>query len=298
MTRAFYLTGIGLFLFISNSFSQINLLRQKIENITAAKKANVGVAVYGIETNDTMSFNGAGHFPMQSVFKFHIALAVLNQVDKGKLSLDQKIFIKKSELAAGTWSPLQKEYPQGNVTLSLRKIILYTVSQSDNNGCDILLRILLGGTKVVNDYMHHIGIKDVSIKVSEKEMRKAWDVQFSNWTTPICATKLLLKFYEGKILSQKSDDFLMRIMKETSTGGKRIKGLLPHGTIVAHKTGTSDTNAEGITAAVNDIGIVTLPGGKHFAISVFVLDSKENEEENEKIIADISKAAWDYFLTK
>ena len=200
-------------------------------------------------------------------------------------------------MPGGTWSPLQKEYPGGNVTLLLRKILLYTVSQSDNNGCDILLRIL-GGPKIVNDYIHSIGIKEVSIKASEKEMHKAWGVQFSNWTTPICATKLLLKFYEGKILSQKSDDFLMQIMKETSTGGKRIKGLLPPGTIVAHKTGTSDTNAEGITAAVNDIGIVTLPDGKHFAISVFVSDSKENEEENEKIIADISKAAWDYFLTR
>lgn len=297
MTRAFYLTGIAFFLFISNSFSQINLLRQEIENITTAKKAHIGVAVYGIETNDTLSFNGEEHFPMQSVFKFHIALAVLHQVDQGKLSLDQKIFIKKSELPAGTWSPLQKEYPEGNVTLPLRKILLYTVSQSDNNGCDILLRIL-GGPKVVNDYIHSIGIKDVSIKASEKEMHKAWNVQFSNWTTPISATKLLLKFYEGKILSQKSDDFLMQIMKETSTARKRIKGLLPPGTIVAHKTGTSDTNAEGITAAVNDIGIVTLPGGKHFAISIFVSNSKENEEENEKIIADVSKAAWDYFLTR
>lgn len=297
MTRAFYLTGIGFFLFISNSFSQINLLRQEIENITTAKKAHIGVAVYGIETNDTLSFNGEEHFPMQSVFKFHIALAVLHQVDQGKLSLDQKIFIKKSELPAGTWSPLQKEYPEGNVTLSLRKILLYTVSQSDNNGCDILLRIL-GGPKFVNDYIHSIGIKDVSIKASEKEMHKAWNVQFSNWTTPICATKLLLKFYEGKILSQKSEDFLMQIMKGTSTGGKRIRGLLPPGTIVAHKTGTSDTNVEGITAAINDIGIVTLPGGKHFAISIFVSNSKENEEENEKIIANISKAAWDYFLTR
>ena len=75
----------------------------------------------------------------------------------------------------------------------------------------------------------------------------------------------------------------------------RIKGQLPEGTIVAHKTGSSDTNEEGIIGAANDIGIVTLPNGRHFAISVFVTNSKENDETNEKIISDIAKAAWDYF---
>jgi beta-lactamase class A len=65
--------------------------------------------------------------------------------------------------------------------------------------------------------------------------------------------------------------------------------------VVAHKTGTSDTNQQGITAAVNDIGIVTLPDGKHFAISVFVVNSAENMEVNEKIISDIGKYVWDYY---
>ena len=84
-------------------------------------------------------------------------------------------------------------------------------------------------------------------------------------------------------------------MKETSTGTNRIKGQLPENTVVAHKTGTSGTNKEGLTAAVNDIGIVFLPDGQHFYISVFVTNSTENADTNEKIIADISKAAWDYF---
>ena len=87
-------------------------------------------------------------------------------------------------------------------------------------------------------------------------------------------------------------------MKETETGKDRIKGLLPKGTIVAHKTGWSGTNKEGITAAVNDIGIVFLPQGQPIIISVFVANSREDAIANEKIIADIAKAAWDYFITK
>ena len=87
-------------------------------------------------------------------------------------------------------------------------------------------------------------------------------------------------------------------MKETETGQNRLKGLLPKGTMVAHKTGSSGVNKEGLTAAVNDIGIVFLPNGQQYFISVFVTKSTENTETNEKIIADISKIIWDYYTKK
>jgi beta-lactamase class A len=73
---------------------------------------------------------------------------------------------------------------------------------------------------------------------------------------------------------------------------------LPEGTVVAHKTGSSDTNDEGMTYAVNDIGIVVLPDGRKYSIAVFVTNSYEKNEDSEKIIADISKAAYDYFFDK
>ncbi len=93
-----------------------------------------------------------------------------------------------------------------------------------------------------------------------------------------------------------SFDFLWKAMIETTTGSKRLKGLLPLGTVVAHKTGYSGVNKQGITAATNDVGIVTLPSGQHFAIAVFVYLSSETHETNEKIIAEIAKMAWDYFV--
>jgi beta-lactamase class A len=283
-------------LFSSNkTVAQTDLLRQKIQSILSTKNATVGVSIDGLETKDTLSLNNDKHFPMQSVFKFHIALAVLNEVDKGKFSLAQKIYIRKTDLVVkDMWSPIRDKYPNGNVYLSLAEILKYTISQSDNSGCDLLLR-LIGGPKTVNDYIHKTGVKDVQIKATEEEAYKAWNVQFSNWTTPVAATQLLKTFYERKILSKKSYDFLWKMLLETSTGPDRIKGQLPPGTLVAHKTGSSGTNEQGITAATNDIGIITLPNGKHFIISVFVTNSKENSDTNEKIIADISKAAWDYF---
>jgi len=294
MTKKFI--SIVLFFFLSfAAFAQTDLLRQQIEQILISKKATVGVAVFGFEKGDTLSVNNQVHYPLQSVFKFHIALTVLDKVDRRELSLNQRILIKKSDLLPNTWSPIRDDYPNGNVQLTLAKIIEYTIAQSDNNGCDILLR-LIGGPETVNDYIHKIGVNDFSIKVNEEEMHKEWNVQFLNWTTPMSTIEVLRKFYTGNILSKESYDFLWKTMVETKTGEKRIKGKLPAGTIVAHKTGTSDTNEEGITAAINDIGIITLPTGEHVAISVLVSNSKENQEVNEEIIADVSKAVWDWFL--
>ena len=106
--------------------AQSNELRRNIAQILDSKNAVVGVSVCGIENNDTLSINGDDHFPMQSVFKFHIALAILHEVDKGKFSLDQKIFIKKSDLLPDTWSPIRGKYPNGNVALSLSELLQYT----------------------------------------------------------------------------------------------------------------------------------------------------------------------------
>ena len=297
MKRTFFITCVLFNCFALTTSGQTDSLRQKIKQILSPAKADIGVAIYGFENEDSLSFNGNTHFPMQSVFKFHIALAVLNKTDKEELSLDQKIFIKKSDLVTRTWSPLQKKYPDGNVSLPLREIISYMVSQSDNNACDILLR-LLGGTLEVDKYFHDIAINDVSIQASEEEMHKEWNIQFKNWTTPLSGIHLLRKFYDREILSEKTFNFLWGLMSETSTGKSRIKGELPAGALVADKTGTSDTNESGVTAAVNDIGIVTMPNGKHFAICVFVSNSREDNNTNEKIIADIARAAWDYFTLK
>ncbi len=169
---------------------------------------------------------------------------------------------------------------------------------SDNVGCDLLLK-LMGGPKVVEDFFHTNGIEDISIKINEETMQANWCLQFQNWTTPKAASKTLVKFYckNRKLLSKPSYDFFWKVMRETETGKNRIRSLLPKKTIVAHKTGTSGTNKEGLTAAVNDIGIVFLPNRKHFFISVLVSNSKENAEMNDKIIAEISKAAWDYFTS-
>lgn len=279
----------------SSAIAQKDSPRTLIEQISEKAKGDVGVYIANLENNDTISFNGNSHFPMQSVYKLPLALAVLDRVDKGVLSLDQKIFVKKSDLLPNTWSPLREKYPEGNVDIKVAELLTYTVSVSDNNGCDILFK-LLGGPKIVNEYIQSLGIEDISIVATEEEMHKVWKVQFTNWCTPIAMGNLLNKFYKGEILSHNSTKFLKQIMEETSTGSKRIKGLLPEETIVAHKTSSSGSNEEGVIGTVNDVGIVTLPSGNHFAIVVFISNSKAEESMCENIIAEITKVVWDYYV--
>jgi beta-lactamase class A/beta-lactamase class A VEB len=299
MTKYYYLT-ILFFLFIVfyTNAQTTNLINNKIIRIVAEKNAIVGVSIIGNNGKESFSLNAERHYPMQSVFKFHIALVVLSQIDKGIFSLEQKIEILKKDLLPGLYSPIREDYPDGAI-LPISKILEYTVSSSDNVGCEVLLK-LIGGPKVVEAYFIKNNIKDVSIKVNEEEQQANWNLQFQNWTTPKAANETLAKFYynKKKLLSKKTYDFIWKIMRETTTGENRLKGQLPVGTIVAHKTGSSGANKDGLTAAVNDIGIVFLPNGSCFFISVFVTNSKENADTNEKIIADIAKVAWDYFTLK
>lgn len=285
------------FLIFTLGFAQTSTLKKEINQIIKGKNATVGVAVLDFENNKSISINGSKHLPMLSVFKFHIALAVLDQVDQGKLSLDQNILIKKSELLLNTWSPIREKYPEGNIEMPLSELIKYTVAQSDNNGCDILLR-LIGGTETVQKFINSRGIKNFQIKADEEKMHQGYEFMYWNWTTTNASNTLLKKFYDGKVVSKNSTDFLMKTMLETNTGANKIVAQLPKGTWVAHKTGSSGKDEKGLTVAENDMGIITLSNGKHYALSVFVSDSMESEATNTKMVADISKIVFDYFSKK
>ncbi|MGB4901338.1 MAG: class A beta-lactamase, subclass A2 [Saprospiraceae bacterium] len=277
------------------SLGQDDLLLNQLVLICQDKKATIGFAIQALEQEGTITYNDHIHYPMQSVYKFHLALAVLNQVDRGKWDIDQKIWISKKDLLPDTWSPLRDKYPNGELYLSLREILSYTVAQSDNNGCDILFR-LIGGPAKVNKYIHSLGIKDIAIKATEEQMHKKYKAQFANWTTPTAAIEALKIFDNKLILSPTTKNFLWNTMVKTTTGPNKLKGLLPHDAIVGHKTGYSGTNDQGITAASNDIGIMVLPNGKKISLAVFVTQSSENEATNDRIMAEVAEAVWNHFV--
>lgn len=288
------LLSLLLSFFLIPAFAQIGPLQAQIEQLTKGKKATVGVGIHDFASGQTLTINGDKHLPMQSVYKFHIALAVLREVDKGRFTLTQKLPIKKSDLLPNTHSPMRDAYPNGGVALPLADIIRYMVADSDNNACDYLLR-LLGGPARVDAAIHQLGIRDVAIRTTEEVQQADWAVQYTNWTTQAAMLDLLRLFYQRKILAPSSHDFLWDVMAKATTGQNRLKKGVPAGTLVAHKTGTSGVNTDGLRGAINDAGFIQLPGGKHIAISVFVVNSTESTEVNERIIADVATLAYAFF---
>ncbi|HEY9770605.1 MAG TPA: class A beta-lactamase, subclass A2 [Coleofasciculaceae cyanobacterium] len=263
-------------------------LRQRIEQITRTAQGRVGVTAMVLETGQSVTLNGEQRFPMQSVYKLPIAMAVLAQVDRGKLKLDQRVRVERSDVVQ--FSVALDQNSQGK-EFSLAELLKYMVSDSDNTACDMLLR-LIGGPKIVTQYVQSLGVNDIVVANTEKELAQDKAVQYRNYATSDTTVVLLRSFHKGQGLSESSQTLLLQLMMETSTGLKRIKGMLPTGTPVAHKTGTSST-VDGVTAATNDVGLVTLPNGHHFAIAIFVSDAKADIATREAAIAKISRAVWD-----
>jgi beta-lactamase class A len=281
------------FCLFQHAGAQQNKLKTTVAEIAADTRGKIGVYARVLEGNQTFEFNNDQHFVMQSVFKFPIAVMLLSEVDKGKLKLDQQLFIPKSKIKK-TISKLYEKYPEGNVSVPLREILEDMVLYSDNNACDVLLQ-LLKGPKALTGFLHGIGITDINVDFDEWGMQKKWNNQYQNWCTPQAQVTLLSLVFEQKILKSQTNTLLRSLMRETYVAPMRIRGLLPKGTLVEHRTGTSSINDSGLSPATNDVGTITLANGKHLAIAIFLMDSYENSEKRDLVIAKIAKAAFDEF---
>jgi beta-lactamase class A len=269
------------------------LLADKVKTIADTANGIVGFATLGLDFVDSSTVNGTKLLPMQSVYKFPLAIYVLKLVEDGKLTLQQSVHAGKKELHKNTWSPLVDEHPNRDINITVGDLLRYAVSKSDNNACDILFS-LVGGPAPVHAYMQHAGVTGINIVATEAEMHKKWKAQYSNYAQPSAMAQLLRKFYEGQLLSKEHTNYLMQLMINSENSPNRIKGLLPQSAIVAHKTGTGGSKKD-ITSATNDVAIITLPNGKHYALVVFLSDYKGGVPRGEHIIATISKAVWDHY---
>lgn len=267
-------------------------LRDSVTQIASLAKGRVGVSAMILETGETVAaLNPRDHFPMQSVYKLPISMAVMKQVDGGRLKLEQKVAVAKIDFVrAGQHSPIRDGNPNG-AEIAVSELIGFAIVESDGTASDVLMK-LAGGPPEVQAYLNDLSVNDLIVLNTEKEIGQDWQVQYRNFSTPDAAVALLRALHEKRGLSESSQALILKYLVESTPGAKRLKGLLPAGTIVAHKTGTSGSE-KGITAATNDIGIITLPNGKHLAIAVFVSDSPADETTREGVIAKIAKLVFD-----
>jgi len=102
--------------------------------------------------------------------------------------------------------------------------------------------------------------------------------------------RLLAKIARGEALGPERTAQLLDIMLRCETGAARLKGLLPPAVPVRHKTGSL-----GIGVA-NDVGIIDLPeGAGRLVVAVFVKAAVGDVAAQERAIAQIARAAYDYF---
>lgn len=288
-------------------------LEAQIAKIAEAAKGKVGVAAVMLETGDAALLND-DRFPMQSVYKLPISMAIHDQVRVGKLELDEKIGVTKEDFVrVGMRSPLRDANPNGG-EFTIRELSRLSIVESDGTASDVLMRVA-GGAQPIQDYLTQIGIDGVRVVNTEKEIGRDWQTQYVNDATPTQAAEMLRWLgaaawdanagNDARAVSTGSESdranantdalteyqLLLKFMADSNPGAKRLKGELPPGTYVAHKTGTSGTQ-NNITAATNDIGIIRLPNGKRVAIAIFVSDSPADEKTREAVIAKIAKAVW------
>lgn len=297
-------------------------LKKALHDLAAAHPGRVGIGVRDLATGATTLVGGGRRFPMQSVFKFPIGIAVLDAVDRGALTLDQTVELTPADMSVA-WSPLRDRLAGQPGEATVRELLELMVARSDNTACDVLLG-LIGGPRTVTALLRAKGIEGVRVDRVERELQTGvyglpWRAELVDWdsfkaaahaldpaarrasmlaylddprdtSTPEGMLDLLAAFHAGRMLSEAGTAELRRIMLSTTTGAKRLKAGVPQGWQVAHKTGSGWT-VDGLSPANNDVGLLIAPDGRTLAIAVLIAGSTAPMEEQEALIAAAARAA-------
>ena len=267
-------------------------LEVQLREIVSEVEGTIGVGAVLLETGDAAYLERHGQFPMMSVYKLPIAMKALQLVDQGRYKLEQEVIITPEDFVRpGFHSPIRNVNPGGTV-MPMNEIFRYSISESDGTANDVLLDAA-GGPPKVQEYLNSISVGDEMIVAdSEKSISKDWETQYRNWASPDASIRLLRAIQERRAgLSERTTTFLLWLMTESETGRRRLKKGLPKEASLAHKTGTGGTK-DGVTGATNDIGIITLPNGKHIAIAVYVKDSRADMWSRENVMSKIAEAVY------
>lgn len=269
-------------------------LEQRLKTITDGAHGRVSLALIHIESGTTISINGNAQLPLYSVFKLPLAIAVLKDVEENRLRLNQKVHVIPAEIVPG--APANTALWEKPIDVTIEQLIDYAIARSDNTSSDKLVQ-LAGGALKVTERMRSLGFQNLDIHTTSGEYVKTR--QNPNTGSADDLAKLLVQLHQGKILQPAQQNLLIGFMQRANTGLKRLRGDLPPGTVVADKTGSGEPDATTRTAkTTNDVGIITLPSGRgHLAIAVLVSGSKLSDAAQEKLIADVGRAAYDAYST-
>lgn len=199
---------------------------RRLDEAISRHRARVGVAVRtpGGETivrEDSL-------LPMLSVFKFPVALAVLDKAAKEGIPLGQPLAVGPEWLDPDTWSPLRDSLPGTGGIVALADLLRYSVSRSDNIACDRLLEFT-GGPSAVQAYVRSLGIDGIRIRASERTMHLAIENQRLNAARPSALCELFERFVEGALLPPDHQALLRHLLETAATVPTNCERVFPQG---------------------------------------------------------------------
>lgn len=163
---------------------------EEITDIINGKPAKVGVA--WIVDGKEHSVNNADCYPLMSVFKLHGAIAALRQMERRGTPTDTLVRINASQVTRNTYTPMLERYPESGFTIRFDSLLQYSVAESDNNACDIIIS-MAGGMEGVNAEMRAIGLADYSLSETEISMQADPMRSYDNCSTPLSVAILFKK---------------------------------------------------------------------------------------------------------
>lgn len=299
-------------------------LRSALTALTVAEgSGRLGVAVRDLEDGSTVLVDAARPYPMQSVYKLPIAVALLDRVDRGRIALTKVVHLTRENRSPG-WSPLAREIGPDGLDRTIGQLLEAMMISSDNTACDALLDEL-GGPTVVQAVMSLKSLYEIRIDRPEKQIYAnalglgAWRGKLyeervreaaiaalpperrqlalnaylrdpRDTTTPRGMMDLLAKLAAGELLSADSTERLLQLMTVSATGLTKFKAGLPDDWTLAHKSGASGETF-GIAAADNDVGIATGPDGRRLVIVALLSGSRLKSDARERMLAEVARAA-------
>lgn len=301
-------------------------LQAEVTRLAARAGGTMGVGILHLETGASVYLNGGQSFPMASTYKIAMAVTLLQDVEAGRNSLTKRVEIRPEDLVVSSTLTARLRY--ANSAVSVRNLLEIMLVISDNTATDLIFDEAGGGAEItarmralgingmrvdrntadlIRDYLgwdnppmgEKISLADQIDALSDedregvdpgRELLDAFNADPRDNSTPEAMTALLAKIWRGEALGPEGTTLLKEIMERCETGNARLKGLLPEDTIIAHKTGT-------IGETTNDVGVITLPHGRGtLIVTAFVKASTKPGPERERAIAEVARAAHDFFV--
>ncbi|BBD54465.1 putative beta-lactamase [Planktothrix agardhii NIES-204] len=241
-------------------------------------KLKPGVFLVDLDTGNYVDIQGQEAVPAASTIKLPILVSFFQAVDEGRIRLDEVLTMEEKHVAKGSGELQDK--PVGSKFTALETADLM-ITNSDNTATNMLID-RLGGIESLNQQF-------ASWQLKQTQMQNILpDLEGTNKTSARDLVNLMADINQGKLVSLKSRDFMLRIMQQT-----RNRSLLPRGlgdgAFIAHKTGNIDSVS-------GDVGLIDMPNGKRYLVGVLVQREADDPQANE-LIRQISSTIYQYFDT-